>query len=70
MSGKQDLTRQEEFKRATAGALRAIAQQQEVQVAFQPGPAGLAGKRARLPLPIDDRAMADQISDFFKMARA
>ena len=26
MSGKQDLTRQEEFKRATAGALRAIAQ--------------------------------------------
>ena len=51
MSGKQDLTRQEEFKRATAGALRAIAQQQEVQVAFQPGPAGLAGKRARLPLP-------------------
>jgi len=26
--------------------------------------------RDRLPLPIDDRAMADQISDFFKMARA
>jgi hypothetical protein len=26
--------------------------------------------RTRLPLPIDDRAMADQISDFFKMARA
>ena len=51
MSGKQDLTRQEEFKRATAGALRAIAQQSEVQVAFQPGPAGLTGKRARLPLP-------------------
>ena len=48
---KQDLTRQEEFKRATAGAVRAIARQQEVQVAFQPGPAGVAGKRARLPLP-------------------
>ena len=48
---KQDLTRQEEFKRATAGAVRAIAQQQEVQVAFQPGPAGVSGKRARLPLP-------------------
>ncbi len=48
---KQDLTRQEEFKRATAGALRAIAQTDEVQVAFQPGPAGLSGKRARLPLP-------------------
>jgi GMP synthase (glutamine-hydrolysing) len=26
--------------------------------------------RNRLPLPIDDRAMADQITDFFKMARA
>jgi len=48
---KQDLTRQEEFKRATAGAVRAIAQQAEVQVAFQPGPAGVSGKRARLPLP-------------------
>ncbi|MCX7374629.1 MAG: cobaltochelatase subunit CobT, partial [Alphaproteobacteria bacterium] len=33
------------------GALRAIAQTDEVQVAFQPGPAGLSGKRARLPLP-------------------
>ena len=48
---KPDLTRQEEFKRATAGAVRAIAQQTEVQVAFQPGPAGVSGKRARLPLP-------------------
>lgn len=48
---KQDLTRQEEFKRATASAVRAIAQQTEVQVAFQPGPAGVSGKRARLPLP-------------------
>jgi cobaltochelatase CobT len=47
----KDQTRQEEFKRATAGVLRAIAQQPEVQVAFQPGPSGLAGKRARLPLP-------------------
>ncbi|MBY0336567.1 MAG: cobaltochelatase subunit CobT [Acetobacteraceae bacterium] len=48
---KQDLTRQEEFKRATAGAIRAIAREAEVQVAFQPGPAGVSGKRARLPLP-------------------
>jgi cobaltochelatase CobT len=49
---KQDQTRQEEFKRATAGAVRAIAQQgAEIHVAFQPGPAGVAGKRARLPLP-------------------
>ena len=51
MSNAKDQTRQEEFKRATAGVLRAIAQVPEVQVAFQPGPSGLAGKRARLPLP-------------------
>jgi cobaltochelatase CobT len=51
MSNSKDQTRQEEFKRATAGVLRAIAQVPEVQVAFQPGPSGLAGKRARLPLP-------------------
>ncbi len=50
-SGSKDNTRSEEFKRATAGVLRAIAQTDEVQVAFQPGPSGLAGKRARLPLP-------------------
>ena len=43
--------RSEEFKRATAGALRAMAQVADVQVAFQPGPSGVAGKRARLPLP-------------------
>jgi cobaltochelatase CobT len=47
----KDGGRSEDFKRATAGALRAIAQQNDVQVAFQPGPHGLAGKRARLPLP-------------------
>ena len=52
MSGsKQDNTRAEDFKRATAGVLRAIAEEPEVQVAFQPGPSGLSGKRARLPLP-------------------
>ena len=51
-SGKQDPTRQEEFKRATAGALRAVAHANaEVQVAFQPGPGGVSGKRVRLPLP-------------------
>ncbi|MBX6375575.1 MAG: cobaltochelatase subunit CobT [Acetobacteraceae bacterium] len=48
---KPDQTRQEEFKRATAGVLRAIARQNDVQVAFQPGPAGVTGKRVRLPLP-------------------
>ena len=52
MSGAtRDPTRQEEFKRATAGALRAMAHESEVQVAFQPGPSGLSGKRARLPMP-------------------
>ena len=50
-SGSKDNTRSEEFKRATAGALRAMAQTTDVQVAFQPGPSALAGKRARLPLP-------------------
>jgi cobaltochelatase CobT len=44
-------TRAEDFKRATAGALRAMAQAPDVQVAFQPGPSGLTGKRARLPVP-------------------
>src|SRR3984957_15295259 len=47
----KDNTRAEEFKRATAGVLRAIAEVPDVQVAFQPGPSGLSGKRARLPLP-------------------
>ncbi|MDW8399195.1 MAG: cobaltochelatase subunit CobT [Acetobacteraceae bacterium] len=52
MSGAtRDPTRQEEFKRATAGALRAMAHETDLQVAFQPGPAGLSGKRARLPMP-------------------
>ncbi len=51
MSDKKDNTRSEEFKKATAGALRAVAGNAEIQVAYQPGPSGLAGKRARLPLP-------------------
>ena len=51
MSGSKDNSRTEDFKRATTGAVRAMAASNEVQVAFQPGPSGLAGKRARLPLP-------------------
>ena len=52
MSGSaKDNTRTEDFKRATASALRAVAGTPDVQVAFQPGPSGLAGRRARLPLP-------------------
>jgi len=50
MSGN-DQSKAEDFKRATASALRAIAQVPDVQVAYQPGPSGLAGKRARLPSP-------------------
>ena len=57
MSGSKDSTRAEEFKRATAGAVRAMAQVPDVQVAFQPGPSGLSGKRARLPVP--SRALPD-----------
>jgi cobaltochelatase CobT len=51
-----DQGRAEEFKRATAGALRAMAQTPDIQVAYQPGPSGLSGKRARLPSP--SRALA------------
>ncbi len=59
MSGtNKDNTRTEEFKRATAGVLRAIAEVPDVQVAFQPGPSGVSGKRARLPLPT--RALPQQ----------
>ncbi|MDE2459536.1 MAG: hypothetical protein KGL20_09910, partial [Rhodospirillales bacterium] len=38
MSGKQDQDKAEDFKRATAGALRAMAHNADVQVAYQPGP--------------------------------
>ena len=51
MSGSKDNARTEDFKRATAGTLRAVARSPDVQVAFQAGPSGVVGKRARLPLP-------------------
>jgi cobaltochelatase CobT len=52
VSGTKDLgERAEAFKRATAGTLRAMAGEPEVEVAFQAGPASLAGKRARIPAP-------------------
>ncbi len=52
MSGTKDGNeRSEAFKRATAGAVRAMAGQPEVEVAFQAGPASVAGARARLPSP-------------------
>ena len=51
MSGKNDQGKAEDFKRATTGAVRAMAGVPDVQIAFQPGPAGLAGHRVRLPSP-------------------
>lgn len=64
MSTKDD-TRIEQFKSATAAALRALARQPDVDVSFstteQPGESRLknphGAKRARLPLP--DRSMSD-----------
>ena len=41
----------EEFRRATAGVVRALAHRSDIEVAFAPGAPGIAGKRARLPLP-------------------
>ena len=58
MSGRRqhkDNARAEEFKRATAGVLRAIAEQPDVQVAFQPGPSGRL-RQARAPAAADARA--------------
>jgi cobaltochelatase CobT len=52
LSGTKDGNeRSEAFKRATAGAIRAVAGQPEIEVAFQAGPASLTGARARLPSP-------------------
>jgi len=56
MTASNDQGKAEDFKRATASALRAIAQVPDVQVAYQPGQSGLSGKRARLPAP--SRALA------------
>ncbi|MGI4744630.1 MAG: cobaltochelatase subunit CobT [Janthinobacterium lividum] len=44
-------TRSEAFKRATAGALRAIGGKKDVQVTFQAGPPQVGEKRVRLPAP-------------------
>ena len=56
MSGRgndqnSDQGRAEEFKRAIANTLRAIANVPDIQVAYQAGPSGLSGKRAKLPTP-------------------
>ena len=51
MSGSGDNSRSEAFKRATAGTLRAIGGQKEVQVTFQAGPVQVTETRVRLPQP-------------------
>jgi cobaltochelatase CobT len=50
----QDFSPTEIFKRATASTLRAIAEQDDVQVGFGPEPPGLSGKRVKLPNPARD----------------
>jgi cobaltochelatase CobT len=50
-NGDNDQGRAEDIKRATANTLRAIGRRPDVQVTYQPGAAGLSGKRARLPSP-------------------
>lgn len=51
MSADQKLNKVEDFKRATSSTLRAMARNADVQIAFQAGPSGLVGGRARLPSP-------------------
>ncbi|HML11226.1 MAG TPA: cobaltochelatase subunit CobT [Stellaceae bacterium] len=50
----QEFSPTEIFKRATATTLRAIAENDEVNVTFGPEPAGLSGKRVKLPNPARD----------------
>ncbi|HEV7371123.1 cobaltochelatase subunit CobT [Arenibaculum sp.] len=44
----------ETFKRATAAAIRAMAEREDVQVTFSGDPPGLLGSRARVPVPARD----------------
>ncbi|MCQ8240701.1 cobaltochelatase subunit CobT [Rhizosaccharibacter radicis] len=48
---KGDSDRNEDFKRATAGTLRAMGGQKDVQVTFQAGPSQVGPGRVRLPQP-------------------
>ncbi len=41
----------ERFKRTTASTIRAIAERDDVNASFAPGPQGLVGNEVRLPLP-------------------
>ena len=49
----------EAFKRSTAATLRAIAERDDVTVAYAADTPGLTGTRARLPLPPRDLAPDD-----------
>jgi cobaltochelatase CobT len=49
----------ERFKQATAACVRAISEQDEVEVSFSNEPSGLSGKRVRLPIPMRDLQPAD-----------
>jgi cobaltochelatase CobT len=51
MANKPSDTPVEAFRQVTAAAMRAIAREPELQVAFAPEPAGLRGNEARLPAP-------------------
>lgn len=59
MSADQKHSRAEDFKRATSSTLRAMARNADVQIAYQPGPSGLVGDRARLPSPSRSLAAAE-----------
>src|SRR5262249_46937395 len=50
----QEFSPTENFKRATAATLRAIAERDDVTVGFGPEAAGLSGSRVRLPNPPRD----------------
>ena len=49
----------ERFKQATAATVRAIAEEDEVEVSFSNEPPGLSGHRVRLPIPMRDLQPAD-----------
>jgi cobaltochelatase CobT len=49
----------ERFKQATAATVRALAEEEEVEVSFSNEPPGLSGQRVRLPIPMRDLKPAD-----------
>jgi cobalamin biosynthesis protein CobT len=49
----------EQFRRATAATVRAIARREDVNVAFSPSSQGVAGNELRLPLPPRDLPLGE-----------